>query len=77
MQQKTWVDVELAALHDPFLHRAVTVVKRGLATKEAALIAVVLALSESNQRLVEEKRQRLMNEMPSAFVVPYAPLKKR
>jgi hypothetical protein len=69
MQQKTWLDVEIAALHDPFLHAAVSVVKRGLATREDALITVVLALSESNSRLLEEKKQRLMNE-PLRIVTP-------
>jgi hypothetical protein len=69
MKQKTWLDVEVAALHDPFLHRAVTVVKQGLATREEALIAVALALSESNSRLLDEKKTRLMNAPASPIVL--------
>lgn len=45
---KTWYDVEKAALNDPILHAAVTLVRQGSFTREQALLEAVLALSEVN-----------------------------
>jgi hypothetical protein len=68
MRDKTWEDLEHAAAYDPFLYRAVTAVRKGLLTRELALIEVALALSESNARLVDEKKQRLMMEPQSSHL---------
>lgn len=41
-----WHDIEALALHDPVLHAAVARVRQGVVSREEALIAVVIALSE-------------------------------
>lgn len=54
---KTWSDLETAALFDPLLHAAITLVRQGTMTKEQALLMAVLALSDVNalqrEKLVE------------------------
>lgn len=53
MEKKTWLDVEAAALHDPILHMAVTLVHQGDYTHEEALIGAVLHFSKQAKRMME------------------------
>jgi len=55
----TWEDIQRAALTDPFLHQAVTMVRRGAWTREEALMRLVLTLSVERQRLLDALQQGL------------------
>lgn len=54
MPKKTWHDVERAAVHDPVLHAAVTVAHMGTLTREEALMAAAISLSEAHARLANK-----------------------
>jgi hypothetical protein len=54
-----WHDIESLALHDPVLHAAVTRVRQG-ASREQALIAAVMVLSEQVTMLRAAKTDALM-----------------
>lgn len=54
-----WHDIEALALHDPTLHAAVTRVRQG-ASREEALVAAVVALSERLTMLQETKLDALL-----------------
>lgn len=54
-----WEDVQRASLTDPFLHRAVTLVRMGTWTKEQALLQLALTLSQERQRLLDALQQGL------------------
>lgn len=54
-----WNDIEALALHDPFLHAAVTRVRQG-ASREQALIAAVMAFSEQVTMLKAAKTDAMI-----------------
>lgn len=54
MDKKTWRDIEEAALNEPILYQAVTLVQRGDFTQMEALIAVTLGLVEMKKQQHEQ-----------------------
>jgi hypothetical protein len=61
-QLVTWEDIQRAALHDPFLQRAVTWVDLNILTREQALMEVAISLSGERQRLLDALQQGLSRE---------------
>lgn len=59
---QSWADVERAALHDPALHLAVTIVRHGATSREQALICAVLWFSRERRAYMDREIQRLMSE---------------
>ncbi len=55
--EPSWADIEKAALHDPWLHWLVTVVRLGV-PRELALMRFALEVAESNRRLLEQRIER-------------------
>lgn len=63
MKPKTWQDIEEAALNDPFLYKAVTLVRRGDLSETQALIEIALALAKVRQEQ-HDKIVELISQMP-------------
>jgi hypothetical protein len=59
MMPPQWRDVEVAAVHDPVLHAAVTLVERGDLTREEAMMWAALSLSA----IAEGRRVQLLREI--------------
>lgn len=66
---KTWADVEAAAETCPVLRNLVDVVRAGLLTREAALINIVLFLSQERARMVQLEIERRSLELPKSFTI--------
>jgi hypothetical protein len=56
---KTWEDVERAARHDAILHAGISLARSGYITRQQALIAAALALSEHDRSMLEMARTLL------------------
>jgi hypothetical protein len=70
---KTWKDVEEAALFEPVLHQAVTLVQRGDLTREEALIAAVLGLVEIKETQQKRIIELMNTRMYAPIIVPREP----
>jgi len=71
--RKTWKDVEEAALFEPVLHQAVTLVRRGDLTREEALIAAVLGLVEIKETQQKRILELMNTRMYAPIIVPREP----
>lgn len=64
-QTATWDRLEREALTDPYLHKCVTLAH--YYGREAALIAVVLALAAQNRQDIAREVERLQNTVPCRY----------